>query len=149
MQPTTIDDAIAEALITAARDARDSDQSYAPISNYNVGAAVRTPDGTIFTGGNIENDNFTNTIHAEEAAFTGAAKAGYRDITHIAVATSGSADDVPPEARTSPSPCGHCKQTLSQFMDEDIPLIADKGDGEYEVRMLPIQFQLPDDYDDE
>jgi len=53
-------------LIEAARDALDD--AHVPYSEYRVGAALRTADGTVYTGCNIENANYSNSLHAEEVA---------------------------------------------------------------------------------
>lgn len=128
-------------LIEDARDARDGKQSYAPHSNFNVGAAIRTADGSIYTGGNIENDNYTNTIHAEESALITAVKNGHREITHVAIATSATEND--DTSYNKPVPCGHCKQSLSQFADETINLVLDHPSEQYICEEIPTEFQLP------
>ncbi|MFB6255270.1 MAG: cytidine deaminase, partial [Haloplanus sp.] len=53
-------------LVQTARDALD--EAYVPYSDYTVGAALRAADGTVFTGCNIENANYSNSLHAEEVA---------------------------------------------------------------------------------
>lgn len=104
-------------LIAAARDAIDA--SYAPYSDYEVGAAIETANGTVYTGCNIENANFSNSLHAEEVAIAEAIKNGHTEFTQLAV-TSGRKDGV--------TPCGMCRQTLSEFCDDDLPVYCDEGD---------------------
>ena len=104
-------------LIAAAR--RMQDRSYAPYSAYAVGAAIRTADGTVYTGCNIENANFSNSLHAEEVALASALKDGQRDFTAIAVSTA---------ERDSATPCGMCRQTLSEFSDGSLTVLCDAGD---------------------
>ncbi len=104
-------------LIAAARDAIDA--SYAPYSDYQVGAAIETADGTVYTGCNIENANFSNSLHAEEVAIAEAIKNGHTEFTQLAV-TSGRKDGV--------TPCGMCRQTLAEFCDDDLPVYCDEGD---------------------
>ena len=104
-------------LIAAARDAIDA--SYAPYSDYQVGAAIETADGTVYTGCNIENANFSNSLHAEEVAIAEAIKNGHTEFTQLAV-TSGKKDGV--------TPCGMCRQTLAEFCDDDLPIYCDEGD---------------------
>ncbi|TKX78176.1 cytidine deaminase [Halorubrum sp. SD626R] len=106
-------------LIDAARDAlRDA---HVPYSEYRVGAALRTADGTVYTGCNIENANYSNSLHAEEVAVAEAVKNGHREFDRIAV-SSGVRDGV--------TPCGMCRQTLAEFAAADLVVVCDEGDGE-------------------
>ncbi|MBP1921582.1 cytidine deaminase [Halorubrum alkaliphilum] len=106
-------------LIEAARDALEN--AHVPYSEYRVGAAIETADGTVFTGCNIENANYSNSLHAEEVAIAEAVKEGHREFDRIAV-TSGVRDGV--------TPCGMCRQTLAEFADGDLPVLCDEGGGE-------------------
>jgi len=104
-------------LIDEAREAATS--AYAPYSEYYVGAALETADGTVFTGCNIENANYSNTLHAEEVALGSAIRAGHREFEAIAV-TSGARDGV--------TPCGMCRQSLSEFCGPEFTVICDEGE---------------------
>ena len=106
-------------LIKAAR--AELDAAYVPYSDYTVGAALRTADGTVFTGCNIENANYSNSLHAEEVAIAEAVKNGHREFDRLAV-TSGARDGV--------TPCGMCRQTLAEFAADDLVVVCDEGDGE-------------------
>ena len=106
-------------LIAAARDALDD--AHVPYSEYRVGAALRTADGTVYTGCNIENANYSNSLHAEEVALAEAVKNGHREFDRIAV-TSGVRDGV--------TPCGMCRQSLAEFAADDLVVVCDEGDGE-------------------
>ncbi|SFS06416.1 cytidine deaminase [Halomicrobium zhouii] len=108
-----------DSLVEAAREATES--SYAPYSEYYVGAAVQTADGTVFTGCNVENANYSNSLHAEEVAIGSAVRAGHQEFTRIAVSTA---------ARDGQTPCGMCRQTLTEFCDEEFQVVCDEGDGE-------------------
>ena len=88
-------------LLEAARDARRA--SYAPYSEYRVGAALRAADGTVFAGCNIENANYSNSLHAEEVALAEAVREGYREFDALAVSTS---------EEDGQTPCGMCRQSL-------------------------------------
>ena len=117
-------------------------EAYAPHSNYHVGAAVLTKSGEVYTGVNIENDNYTNTRHAEETAIMKAVDDGHREITHLAVVTqdnSNESDDV--RGRESPEPCGSCKQTITQFIDGSIEVALGHTEG-FRVVELTEEFQL-------
>ena len=107
-------------LLERAREALDT--AYVPYSEYRVGAAVRTADGEVFTGCNVENANYSNALHAEEVAVGAAVRAGHRSIAAVAV-TSAERDGL--------TPCGMCRQTLAEFGDDDVPVYCDTGDGEW------------------
>ncbi len=106
-------------LIEAARDVLSD--AYVPYSEYRVGAALRTADGTVYTGCNIENANYSNSLHAEEVAIAEAVKNGHDSFDRLAV-TSGVRDGV--------TPCGMCRQTLAEFADGDLVVVCDEGDGD-------------------
>jgi len=104
-------------LIERAREAVAA--AYAPYSEYRVGAALRTTGGAVFTGCNVENANYSNSLHAEELAVGKAIEAGHREFAAVAVATA---------ARDGVTPCGMCRQTFAEFCDEDVPIHCDEGD---------------------
>ena len=103
-------------LLERAREALT--EAYAPYSEYRVGAAIRTDDGTVFTGCNIENANYSNSLHAEEVALSAAIKRGHRSFDRLAVASS---------ERDGVTPCGMCRQSLAEFCDEAFPIVCDEG----------------------
>ena len=82
-------------------------QAYAPYSNYLVGAVVRTNDGAEFVGTNVENAAYPLSQCAEKTAIAAASTAGYRpgDIAAVGI---------------SASPCGGCRQWLSEWR---VPLV--------------------------
>jgi cytidine deaminase len=101
-----------EELVQAARAARA--RAYAPYSRYAVGAALLTAKGVIYTGVNIENAAYPAGICAERVAVFKAVSEGERAFQAIAVVTSNGG-----------SPCGSCRQVLSEFGLETVVLIAD------------------------
>jgi len=111
-------------LLAAARDAVE--RSYAPYSTYYVGAALLTDDGTVFTGCNIENANYSNSVHAEELALSKAIEAGHRSFDSIAVSS---------ERRDGVTPCGMCRQSLSEFCADEFRIVCE-GDGDPAVYAL-------------
>ncbi|WP_340099779.1 cytidine deaminase [Salinibaculum salinum] len=117
-------------LVEAAREARA--EAYAPYSEYTVGAALRTADGTVFTGCNVENANYSNSLHAEEVAVGSAVAAGHRAFDELAV-SSGEQDGV--------TPCGMCRQTLAEFCGEEFPIHCDGGEN---VRTYHLGDLLPE-----
>ncbi|GGO28040.1 cytidine deaminase [Deinococcus humi] len=81
-------------------------QAYAPYSKFHVGAALRTPDGQIFSGANVENASYGLGRCAEQSAVQAMATAGARTFTDLVVY----AESSPPA-----SPCGACRQVLYEF----------------------------------
>ncbi|MEF8758022.1 MAG: cytidine deaminase [Halobacteriales archaeon] len=108
-------------LIEAAREALEN--AHAPYSEYYVGAAIRTADGSVFTGCNIENSNYSNSLHAEAVALGEAVKRGHREFEAIAVSSA---------ARDGVTPCGMCRQTLAEFCNQDFVVYTDRGDAVHE-----------------
>ena len=112
-------------------------RAYAPYSNYQVGAALLTKKGQIFTGVNVENAAYPDSICAERSAIFSAVSAGERDFEAIAVAT-----------RNGGTPCGSCRQVLSEFGLDIVVLLTDENENllqEKTVReLLPGAF-LPQD----
>lgn len=88
--------------------------AYAPYSHFTVGAALLCPDGSVYTGCNIENAAFSPTVCAERTAFFKAISEGKRDFTAIAVA--GGKEDCAPDADVAP--CGVCRQVMMEFCSE-------------------------------
>ena len=72
-----------DALLAAARDVLAD--AYVPYSEYRVGAALRTADGETYVGCNIENANYSNSLHAEEVAVAEAVKRGHTEFNALAV----------------------------------------------------------------
>jgi cytidine deaminase len=118
-------------IITLANEARR--RAYAPYSNYLVGAALRTSTGRVYTGVNIENAAYPTGICAERVAVFKAVSEGERDFEVIAVVTENGG-----------SPCGACRQVLSEFGLDTVVLIADgKGTIVQEItvgELLPKAF---------
>ncbi|CAO1400285.1 unnamed protein product [Diamesa hyperborea] len=99
-------------LINAAIEVRKL--AYCPYSNFAVGAALRTSTGEIITGCNVENGAYGPTVCAERTAICKAVSEGFRTFTAIAV--------VAYQEDSFTSPCGVCRQTLSEFATKDIPV---------------------------
>lgn len=100
-----------DTLLDAAQRARKN--SYSPYSNFKVGAAVLTADGTVFTGTNIENASYGLTVCAERNAIFAAVSAGKRTLRALALITQKL-----PGLKFN-SPCGACRQVMSEFLPPD------------------------------
>ena len=111
-------------LLAAARDAMERG-SYAPYSNFNVGAAVLA-EGEVFAGANVENASYPMSVCAERNAVAAAVNAGKRSIDAVAVVTR--ADEPTP-------PCGGCRQVLNEF-GPDMTITVESGTGERAVWRL-------------
>ncbi len=96
-------------LLDAAREIRE--KAYAPYSNFQVGAALRTVDGNVHVGVNVENAAYPEGTCAEAGAIAAMCAAGERRIAEVAVIA-----DCP---RPVP-PCGGCRQKLAEFAGPDV-----------------------------
>jgi cytidine deaminase len=106
------------------------ERAYAPYSRYAVGAAILSEDGQVFSGVNVENAVLGLGICAERSAIFTAASAGVRRIVAVAVCTENIG-----------SPCGACRQVLSEFAG-DIPIWLTDDQGN--VRQTSLDTLLPD-----
>jgi len=106
------------------------------VSQFPVGAAIRSSNGKIYVGCNIEFENLSNTIHAEESAISSLITDGEKCPTHIAVYTSGN---------ELCFPCGLCRQSLFELGGNDLKVIV-CNNCKYEVKtigeLLPYGFKL-------
>ncbi len=115
---------------------RALDNAHAPYSNFPVGAALRTRDGQLITGCNVENSAYGLAICAETLAIAYAVSQGLTDFEEIAIAT----DDSEPTP-----PCGACRQVLNEFAP-NIKISSYTRDGKEAVwtldELLPHAFVL-------
>jgi cytidine deaminase len=126
-------------LVAAATQARA--RAYAPYSRYRVGAALLTKVGHVYAGCNVENSTFGATICAERSAIAAMVSAGDRDPVACVVVTAGPRPG---------SPCGICRQVLSEFAgDMKVVMIAHDARGREVARaearlssLLPLAFRL-------
>jgi cytidine deaminase len=93
-----------EELVTAAKEARQN--SYAPYSEFRVGAAIETDDGQVFTGCNVESASYGLTVCAERVAIWKAISEGKHKIKNIAVVC---------DTKELTPPCGVCRQIIWEF----------------------------------
>lgn len=118
-------------LIKKALEAKQ--MAYAPYSNFNVGAAILTEDGKIYTGCNIEISSYSPTICAERTAIFKAVSEGNKKIKNLAIVGDGEFT----------YPCGVCRQVIREF-GKDATVIIAKSEDEYEEytleELLPHSF---------
>ena len=110
--------------------------SYAPYSQFHVGAAVACRDGKVFYGANIENASYGATNCAERSAMFSAYSNGVRkeDIEAIAIVADG---------ETIATPCGICRQVMAELLDMDTPVYMSNGKEDLDLTvkdLLPYAF---------
>ena len=106
--------------------------SYAPYSEFKVGAALLTQDGKIYTGCNIENAAYTPSNCAERTAFFKAVSKGKRSFRAICVVGG-----LRGTLSASISPCGVCRQVMMEFCDpETFQVILAAGKESYQIYRL-------------
>ena len=114
--------------------------SYAPYSNYHVGAALVCKNGKIYSGCNIENHGIM-AICAERVAFTKAISDGERDFDFIVVCGGKDINNL-----DDCLPCGYCRQFMSEFVDCNFKIYALGPDNKitpYSMQdLLPHNFSL-------
>lgn len=89
------------------------ENAYAPYSGFQVGVALMSSSGEIYTGVNVENAAYPEGTCAEAGAIASMIAAGDRKITAVYVVAEG-AKPVPP--------CGGCRQKLAEFSAPDVPV---------------------------
>jgi len=119
------------------------ENSYSPYSKFKVGACVSLKDGEFVFGTNIENASYGLTICAERNALFATYAKGYRkqDIKCLAIICEC-------EKGKYCSPCGACRQVISELLEEDTPILLFNLDGEYMETnikdLLPYSFNSED-----
>ena len=118
------------------------EKSYCKYSDFAVGAGLLTKDGSIYSGCNIENGAFSPTICAERVAIFKAVSEGVKEFEAIAIA-GGSVGEAPKDFC---SPCGVCRQVMTEFCDGDFKVILVKSESEYKIytlsEIMPLAFNL-------
>ena len=121
-----------QSLIEAAAAARV--QSLAPFSHFLVGAALRTKDGKVFTGCNVESASYGLTVCAERVAIWKALSEGERDFTNLVIVA---------DTEQLTPPCGTCRQIIWEFAKHATIVLANLRGQKEEVSikdLLPRAF---------
>jgi cytidine deaminase len=130
---TVVDD-----LLALARNARE--QAYAPYSRFRVGAALLARDGRQFSGCNVENAAYGLCNCAERTALFSAIAAGCPPGHFVALAVIG-------DSPNPVSPCGACRQVMSELCDDTMPVLLGNLHGDTQettvAALLPGSFKLP------
>lgn len=112
------------------------ERSYVPYSHFPVGAALLCKDGTVFTGCNVENAAYGDTICAERTAAVKAVSSGHCDFVRIAIWGN---------SKEYCYPCGSCRQFLQEF-SKHMTVLCARGDGSFVSHklseMMPFFFDF-------
>ncbi len=112
-----------------------SEKAYAPYSGFKVGAALLTKSGKVFTGCNVENSSYGLSNCAERTAVFKAISEGKMDFSELVIYV---------DSDILFTPCGACRQILSEFSsDLKITIISNKDRLETTItELLPYKFHL-------
>ncbi len=115
--------------------------AYAPYSKFRVSAALKLKNGEVYKGVNVENAAYGLCNCAERSALFAAYSNGVRkdDIDSLLVYT---------DKEHFVSPCGACRQVISELMPEDSKIILANNKGEFQEiinkELLPYGFTSED-----
>jgi cytidine deaminase len=122
-------------LISLAKEARQ--RSYSPYSRFAVGAAVVCRDGSVYIGANVENASYPLCMCAERNALYGAMMDGKTRDDMIALAIAADTEE-------PCSPCGACRQVISELFPSNAPIYLANLKGEVMTttvaELLPFAF---------
>lgn len=99
-----------------------------------MGAAIRLANGQIVTGCNVENSSYAPSVCAERTAVCKAVSEGHKEFTALAV--------VAYQEASFTTPCGVCRQFISEFVQKDIPVYVAKP-SPHRVLVTSISQLLP------
>lgn len=126
-------------LIELAKEARKL--SYSPYSHFAVGAVILTKDGKTFKGSNVENASYPLCMCAERNALYNAYMNGYKKDDFVSLTLIADTD-------TPCTPCGACRQVISELFPANAPIIMANMKGEVlEMtisELLPLSFSSED-----
>ena len=128
-----------EQLIECAREARSL--SYSPYSQFAVGAAVLTKDGSVYLGANVENSSYPVSMCAERNAIYNAMMDGKNRDDFVALAVVG-------DTEGPISPCGACRQVMSELLPPEAKIVMANLRGDIKeasiAELLPYAFDGSD-----
>ena len=129
-----------EELVKKAYEAQE--HSYCPYSGFQVGAALLTQNGKVYTGCNIENAAFSPTTCAERTAIFKAVSEGETKFQAIAIV--GNKKGASEEEWEFCTPCGVCRQVMLEFVDpQTFEILLGKGK---EIRKFTLNQLLPESF---
>ncbi|MFA6666928.1 MAG: cytidine deaminase [Bacilli bacterium] len=127
-----------EELVSKAIEALDL--SYSPYSHFKVGAALLTSDGEVYLGANIENAAYGCSMCGERNAIYNAYMHGHSqdDIEALAIVA---------DCNRPVSPCGQCRQVLSELFPKNKPIYLANLNGE--IKEMTVDELLPYSFDED
>lgn len=125
-------------LVELAIEAREL--SYSPYSHFAVGAVVVCKDGSIYKGANVENAAYSLTVCAERNAIFHAMMEGKKKEDFAAIA-------VVCDTERPGSPCGSCRQVISELMPKDTRIVL--GNLKRDIKVTNIEELLPYAFNEE
>lgn len=115
------------------------EKAYVPYSHFPVGAALLGKNGEIYTGCNVENASFGLTNCAERTAIFKAVSEGEQEFEALVITA---------KSDRAVSPCGACRQVISEFCDADMPVLLTNLSGDTREttvsNLLPYYFEAED-----
>lgn len=126
-------------LIQKAIEARKN--AYTPYSNFNVGAALLTKEGKVFTGCNVECSSYGISLCAERTALVKAISEGIKDFEKIAV-VGGKENNL-----IYTTPCGACRQFLSDFNNNMSVILGFEDDEKIKYKEMKLSELLPETFE--
>ena len=131
-----IDKKIKDKLLKAAKEVKEN--AYVPYSNFPLAAALLTKEGKIFTGVNIENAAYGVTMCAERTAIFKAVSEGYTEFEALLLLS---------DTEKPITPCGSCRQVISEFSNDIDIIMTTYDNGELikkNKELLPGSFNKDD-----
>ncbi|CCF59606.1 hypothetical protein KAFR_0H01970 [Kazachstania africana CBS 2517] len=116
-------------------------KAYCPYSKFFVGAVILTKDGDYVSGCNVENSSYGGTICAERTAVVKSISEGIPKEDWVCLAVIGGHEKIV-------SPCGICRQFLSEFVPGHFPVIMFSGDGSRH-KLMTMNELLPENFNSE
>lgn len=115
--------------------------AYVPFSNFKVGAVLLTKTGEVFKGANVECSSYGMTVCAERCALVKAVSEGYKEFSKIAL-VGGMNDEL-----IYTTPCGACRQFLSDFNLNLEVLMGYEENGELKIKSMLLKELLPETFE--
>ena len=114
--------------------------AHTPYSHYNVGVALLTKEGKVFTGCNVECSSYGMTICAERTALVKAVSEGYHEFDKIAI-VGGKEDQL-----IYTTPCGACRQFLADFNSQMNVIMGFEQEKKMQYKEMNLQELLPETF---
>ena len=108
------------------------ENAHAPYSRFKVGAAIRSANGQVFVGCNVENSAYPEGTCAEAGAIAAMIAAGENKIEEVCVVA---------ESPLPIAPCGGCRQKIAEFSNPDV--LVNLADLNGETKRITIGELLP------